>query len=45
MTLVVGLVLTFLLAGQLVRRWSAPIIAGLTVWIAFLVAVHLVLLR
>ena len=45
MTLVVILLLTFLLAGQVVRRWSAPVIAGLTAWIAFVVVIHLVFLR
>jgi hypothetical protein len=44
-TLVVILLITFLVAGQLVRRWSAPVIAGLTAWIAFVVAVHLAFLR
>jgi hypothetical protein len=44
-TLVVILLLTFLIAGQVIRRWSAPVIAGLTVWIAFVVAVHLAFLR
>lgn len=45
MTLVVILLLTFLFAGQVVRRWNGPIIAGLTAWIAFVVAVHLAFLR
>lgn len=45
MTLVVILLLTFLFAGQIVRRWSVPVIAGLTVWVAFVVAIHLAFLR
>jgi len=44
-TLVVILLLTFLFAGQVVRRWNAPVVAGLTAWIAFVVAVHLAFLR
>jgi hypothetical protein len=44
-TLVIILLLTFLIAGQVIRRWSAPVIAGLTVWIAFVVAIHLAFLR
>ncbi len=45
MSLVVILLLTFLVAGQVVRRWSAPLIAGMTVWIAFVVVVHLAFLH
>ena len=45
MTLVVILLATFLIAGQVVQRWTAPVIAGLTVWIAFVVAIHLAFLR
>jgi hypothetical protein len=44
-SLVLILLFTFLLVGQVVRRWNAPVIAGLTLWIAFVVGVHLVILR
>jgi hypothetical protein len=44
-TLVVILLLTVLFAGQVVRRWSALVIAGMTAWIAFVVALHLAFLR
>ena len=45
MSLVVILLFTFLLAGQWVRRWSPAVIAGLTLWIAFVVGVHLIFLH
>jgi hypothetical protein len=44
-SLVLILLFTFLLAGQVVRRWNAPVIAGMTAWVALVVAVHLVFLR
>ncbi len=45
MTLVLPLLFTFLLAGQFVRKWNAATIAGMTVWIAFLVGIHIFILR
>ena len=45
MSLVIILLATYLIAGQLVRRWNAMLVAGLTAWTALVVAVHLVLLR
>ena len=45
MTLVLPLLFTFLLAGQFVRKWNAATIAGMTVWIALLVGIHIVILR
>jgi hypothetical protein len=44
-TLVLPLLFTFLLAGQFVRKWNAAAIAGMTVWIALLVGVHIFMLR
>jgi hypothetical protein len=44
-TLVLPLLFTFLLAGQFVRKWNAAAIAGMTVWIALLVGVHIFVLR
>jgi hypothetical protein len=44
-TLVLPLLFTFLLAGQFVRKWNAATIAGMTVWIAFLVGIHIFILR
>ena len=45
MTLVLPLLFTFLLAGQLVRKWNAATIAAMAVWIALLVGIHIFILR
>lgn len=45
MTLILPLLFTFLLAGQFVRRWNAPVIAALAGWIALLIGVNVFLLR
>jgi hypothetical protein len=43
-TLVLPLLFTFLLAGQLVRKWNAPVIALMAGWILLLIAVNIILL-
>jgi hypothetical protein len=45
MTLVLTLLATFLIAGQTVRKWTAPVILLLTAWIALVIAAHLFILR
>ena len=45
MTLVLTLLATFLIAGQTVRKWTAPVILLLAVWIGLVVGVHLFILR
>jgi hypothetical protein len=44
-TLVLPLLFTFLLAGQFVRKWNAATVAALAAWIAFLVGIHIFILR
>ena len=45
MTLIVTLLATFLIAGQVVRKWTTGPILLLTAWIALVVGVHLFILR
>ncbi|HMA34528.1 MAG TPA: hypothetical protein VKY74_08605 [Chloroflexia bacterium] len=45
MTLILPLLFTFLLAGQLVRRWNRTVIALLAFWIALVVGVNAFLLK
>lgn len=45
MSLVLTLLGSFLLAGQVVKKWNAPAIALMAGWIAVVVGVHIFILR
>ncbi len=45
MSLVLTLLATFLIAGQVVRKWNTTAILLTTAWIAIVVAVHIYILR
>jgi hypothetical protein len=44
-TLILPLLFGFLLAGQVVRKWNAPVILGMIFWIVLVVGVNAFLLR
>ncbi len=45
MSLVLTLLATFLIAGQVVRKWNATAILLMTAWITILVGVHIFILH
>ncbi|HUS14111.1 MAG TPA: hypothetical protein VM536_03740 [Chloroflexia bacterium] len=45
MTLILPLLFSFLLAGQVVRKWNAPVILVMIGWIVLVIGVNVFLLR
>lgn len=45
MTLILILLASFVLAGQVVKKWNAPAITAMTAWITIVVGLHIFILH